>query len=77
MNLLGDDRATEHRGFIVDVTIPSETVAGIVCRTFVALPEVSGQADTLVNILCGATCHLFHNVASPGLFDGSVFLKTK
>ena len=77
MYLLVDDRATKHRGFIVDVTISSETVARIIGRTFVALPEVSCQADTLVNIKCRPTCHLCHNIASPGLLDGSVFLKTK
>ena len=63
MNLLVDDRATEHRGFIVDVTIPCETMAGIVCRTLVALPEVSCQADTLVNTYCverRATLSLIH-----------------
>ena len=64
MYLWVDDRATKHRGFIVDVTIPSETIARIVGRTFVALPEVSCQADTLVNIFCRPTCHLFHNVAN-------------
>ena len=53
MYLLVDGRATtKHRGFVVDVTIPSETVARVIGGTFVALPKVSCQTHTLVNIFC-------------------------
>ena len=69
--------STKHRGFKVDVMVPGETVARIVGRTFLANPSVSCQPNTLVNILCRQTCHLFHNVASPELLNCSMFLKTK
>ena len=75
--LLVVDWATEHRGFEVDVMVPGETVARIIGRTFLVTPDVSCQHHTLVNILCQTMCHLFHNVASPELLNGSVFLKTK